>query len=61
MMCDTFHSWLAGKTTLVNYILTEKHGKKIAVVENEFGELLASCLHLACCYQKHSICWSSSA
>lgn len=29
----------AGKTTLVNYILQEKHGKKIAVIENEFGEV----------------------
>ncbi|KAF6264285.1 CobW/HypB/UreG, nucleotide-binding domain-containing protein [Scenedesmus sp. NREL 46B-D3] len=29
----------SGKTTLVNYILTENHGKKIAVVENEFGEV----------------------
>eukprot|EP00960_Hanusia_phi_P026417 746239-Hanusia_phi.AAC.11 len=27
----------AGKTTLINYILHERHGKKIAVVENEFG------------------------
>jgi len=27
----------SGKTTLINYILTERHGKKIAVVENEFG------------------------
>lgn len=27
----------AGKTTLVNHILTGKHGKKIAVIENEFG------------------------
>lgn len=27
----------AGKTTLVNYILTEKHGMRIAVIENEFG------------------------
>ena len=27
----------AGKTTLVNYILNEKHGKKICVIENEFG------------------------
>lgn len=29
----------AGKTTLVNYILKENHGLKIAVVENEFGEI----------------------
>jgi len=29
----------AGKTTLLNRILTEEHGKKIAVIENEFGEV----------------------
>lgn len=29
----------AGKTTLLNYILTAEHGKKIAVIENEFGEI----------------------
>jgi G3E family GTPase len=29
----------AGKTTLLNRILTEQHGKKFAVVINEFGEL----------------------
>ncbi|MEW5316345.1 MAG: hypothetical protein WDW38_007724 [Sanguina aurantia] len=29
----------SGKTTLVNHILTGKHGKKIAVIENEFGEV----------------------
>jgi G3E family GTPase len=29
----------SGKTTLLNYILTENHGKKIAVIENEFGEI----------------------
>ena len=29
----------AGKTTLLNRILTENHGRKIAVIENEFGEI----------------------
>ena len=29
----------AGKTTLLNRILTEQHGKKLAVIENEFGEI----------------------
>jgi ABC-type Mn2+/Zn2+ transport system permease subunit len=29
----------SGKTTLLNHILTEQHGKKIAVIENEFGEV----------------------
>jgi G3E family GTPase len=29
----------AGKTTLLNRILTEAHGKKYAVVVNEFGEI----------------------
>jgi G3E family GTPase len=28
----------SGKTTLLKHILTEDHGKKIAVIENEFGE-----------------------
>jgi G3E family GTPase len=28
----------SGKTTLLNHILTATHGKKIAVIENEFGE-----------------------
>ena len=29
----------AGKTTLLNRILSEEHGKRIAVIENEFGEV----------------------
>jgi G3E family GTPase len=29
----------AGKTTLLNRILTERHGRRIAVIENEFGEI----------------------
>lgn len=29
----------AGKTTLVNYILKEQNQWKIAVLENEFGEV----------------------
>ena len=28
----------AGKTTFLNFILTEQHEKKIAVILNEFGE-----------------------
>ena len=29
----------SGKTTLINRILTEQHGRKIAVIVNEFGEV----------------------
>ena len=31
----------SGKTTLLNHILTATHGKKIAVIENEFGGILS--------------------
>ncbi len=27
----------SGKTTLINHVLTANHGKKVAVIENEFG------------------------
>merc|ERR1719321_1511953 len=29
----------SGKTTLLNHILEANHGKRIAVIENEFGEV----------------------
>ena len=29
----------SGKTTLLNRILNEQHGKRIAVIENEYGEV----------------------
>ncbi|KAL7166656.1 hypothetical protein ACSBR2_037341 [Camellia fascicularis] len=29
----------SGKTTLLNHILTAQHGKRIVVIENEFGEV----------------------
>jgi len=29
----------SGKTTLLNHILTADHGKKLAVIENEFGDV----------------------
>ena len=36
----------SGKTTLLNYILKQNHGKRIAVIENEFGEIAVSYTHL---------------
>ena len=29
----------SGKTTLLNHILTKQHGKKLAIIENEFGDV----------------------
>ena len=29
----------SGKTTLINHILTAEHGKKLAIIENEFGDV----------------------
>src|SRR5689334_7419756 len=29
----------AGKTTLLNHVLTANHGKRVAVIENAFGEV----------------------
>ena len=29
----------SGKTTLLRHMLNEEHGYKIAVIENEFGEV----------------------
>ncbi|KAJ7521545.1 hypothetical protein O6H91_19G058800 [Diphasiastrum complanatum] len=29
----------SGKTTLLNHVLTAEHGKRIAVIENEYGEV----------------------
>jgi G3E family GTPase len=29
----------SGKTTLLNHILTQQHGKKLAIIENEFGDV----------------------
>jgi len=29
----------SGKTTLLNRILSEQHGRRIAVIENEYGEI----------------------
>ena len=28
----------SGKTTLLNHLLSENHGKRIAIIENEFSE-----------------------
>jgi G3E family GTPase len=31
----------SGKTTLLNRILTEEHGRRVAVIQNEFGDVPA--------------------
>ena len=33
----------SGKTTLLNRILTADHGRRVAVIMNEFGEVGAYC------------------
>ena len=42
----------AGKTTLLNRILTEQHGRKYAVVINEFGELGVDKIGRASCRER---------
>ena len=34
----------SGKTTLLNHILTAQHGRKIAIIENEFGDVGDMCI-----------------
>ena len=38
----------SGKTTLLNHILTAEHGKKLAIIENEFGDVGALFSPLSC-------------
>ena len=43
----------AGKTTLMNHILDDKHhGMKFAIIENEFGEV-GTCFCVVCVF----VCW----
>ena len=44
----------SGKTTLLNYILTQEHGKKIAIIENEFGDVGIDDALLVSSYNKRS-------
>jgi CobW/HypB/UreG, nucleotide-binding domain len=37
--CGPQHASVAGKTTLINHILSQDHGRRVAVIENEFGEV----------------------
>ena len=49
----------AGKTTLVNHVLTANHGKKVAVIENEFGACACIRKYLAQTPNAgHAVCWS---
>jgi G3E family GTPase len=35
-----FSDWnLIGKTTLLNHLLSQPHGLRLAIIENEFGEV----------------------
>ena len=44
----------SGKTTLLNHILTQQHGKRIAVIENEFGEVSTfNMCSSSCCRHAH--------
>ena len=47
----------SGKTTLLNRILTEEHGKRIAVIENEYGEIGID--HELVVQADEEIAWSS--
>jgi 4-hydroxy-3-polyprenylbenzoate decarboxylase len=51
----------AGKTTLLNYILKENHGRKIAVIENEFGEVGIDGDLVLSSRPKKSTKWSTAA
>ena len=44
----------SGKTTLVNRILAGTHGKRVAVIENEFGEARARLLLPPRCSRAHA-------
>ena len=53
----------AGKTTLLRHILNEQHGFKIAVIENEFGEVSAASSTMPttrCGTILKSVSWTSS-
>ena len=58
----------SGKTTLLKRILTEMHGQKIAVIENEFGEenidneiLVSDTTEQIMQLSNGCVCWPSAA